>query len=248
MSNTKRILPLAIMVGFLLAGCLGITLYGPCAVPKQFEEQDLLGDWKAAYDEHYVSDPVEGTLVISGTVTYLVAPDATPMSLESCKGPAGVVWPDVAWERCPILRGESYLMRGEETLMLNENGTYQHSFVSGTYSYTSPINRWELVEDTPDGPKLRMEGMKYFAEGVAQANSMVNIRLRPQMADQMRVQEFLMASKEVEPFKVVVTYPDDGFIYLYPRLCNGELSLVQMGLHVYDPDDLVVVNPVFRRE
>ena len=68
---------------------------------------------------------------------------------------------------------EDHFMEGTETLLLREDGTFRHTFRSTDYSYESPKQQWEFIsaDDEPDGPKLRMEGMKYFAEGITQANS-----------------------------------------------------------------------------
>jgi hypothetical protein len=140
-------------------------------------------------------------------------------------------------------------MEGQETVTLNKDGTYQQSFVSSTYSYTSPLNRWEFISATPDGPKLRMDNMKYFAEGVPQANSSVFIVLHPQVVDSLRVQKYRYSHprSETKNLVVAVAYPDYGFIYLYPRLCDGKLSLAQMVFRPSDADNQVVTNPVFRR-
>ncbi|MFZ5919071.1 MAG: hypothetical protein ACOYZ7_19225 [Chloroflexota bacterium] len=121
--------------------------------------------------------------------------------------------------------------------------------MSETYSYTSPLYQWELITDAPDGPKLRMEGMKYFAEGIAQANSTIQMILKPQTVDLLRIQEY-QESTEPRPEGIGsgVLYPDFGYIYLYPRVCKGELSLVQMGWRVGDPDNLTISNPVFQRD
>ena len=229
-----------------LCACLSKTLHGPCAVPKNLKESDVLGGWHLTYSEHYVSDPIEGSLVVSGTTTYLIAPGAIPMSLEGCEK-HGRGDPRTAWERCPLLRGPDYVQEGEERITLFKDGTYQQRFASGTYSYTSPINRWELITETPDSPKLRMKGMKYFAEGIAQANSAISVQFSPQMSDQLRVQAYKKTTSSQQDLGTWVTYPDDGFVYLYPRLCDGQLSLVQMTFGPHDPDNVTVRNPVFKR-
>jgi hypothetical protein len=140
-------------------------------------------------------------------------------------------------------------MEGREIVTLNEDGTYQHSFISRTYTYTSPLHRWEFIGDTPDGPKLRMHGMKYFSEGIRQANSFVHITLSPQRADLDRWQKYFQSHSPSETADLVVgvAYPEAGFIYLYPRICEREISLVQMGFRV-GSDDWRPNNPVFRRE
>jgi len=140
-------------------------------------------------------------------------------------------------------------MEGQETVTLNKDGTYQQSFVSGTYSYTSPLHHWEFIADAPDGPKLRMHSMKYFSEGIQQANSLAHITLSPQRADLDRLQKYLQAHPPSETTDVVagVAYPEDRFIYLYPRFCEGKLSLVQMGFRV-GSDDWYPNNPVFHRK
>ena len=76
--------------------------------------------------------------------------------------------------------------------------------------------------------------------------------LLPQTIDLLRRQkrlESVTESGEPDPFVQDGKhyYPDSGYVYVYPRLCRGELSLVQMGFQVGDPDNLVVRSPVFQR-
>lgn len=253
MPNRRAVLLVLIILAAgvgLLASCIALGFHGPCKIPPDnLAPESLVGTWRLTYpSDHWVSDPVEGSLVMSGTTTYLVAPGATPMSLAQCER-VGPIWPDVAWERCPLLRGLAYRMEGQETVTLNSDGTYQQTFASDTYSYISPLNRWEFITDTPDGPKLRMRGMKYFSEGIRQANSSVHITLSPQRADLDRLQKHLQSHPTSETAGIVagVAYPEDGFIYLYPRICEGRLALVQMGFRV-GSDDWSPNNPVFRRQ
>jgi len=242
MKRICLLIGIAALLGTLLSAC---KLYSPCAIPKRIEKADVIGMWHLTYSKHYVSDPIEGSLVISGTTTYLIAPKATPMSLEECEK-GGRVSPKTAWELCPLLRGPRYPMEGEERIILFEDGTYQQFFISGTYSYTSPLNRWEMITDTPDSPKLQMQGMKYLAEGVAQANSAISIFLNPQVVDALRIQKFNATTDPQHRVRPWITYPDNGFVYLYLRLCDGRLSLVQMVFGPQDPDSMGVRNPVFK--
>lgn len=244
--NSRCLCPaVVISLCVLLSACF----YGPCKQPARLEQGDLYGEWQLTYPtNHWVSDPVEGSLVVTGTVTYLVAPEATPMSLAECS------WvefrPDLAWEGCGLLRREAYPMEGQESITLYDDGTYQQVFVSGAFSYTSPTNKWELILDSPDGPKLQMYDMKYFAEGVAQANSYVPITLHPQVVDRLRVQDYRETQGWDEGliWDVQVVYPERGYIFLYSRRCAGELSLVQMVFRPSDPDNLVIENPVFQHK
>jgi len=237
----------------MLTACHGITFHRPCKVPKDLSEQELIGAWQISYsvEPYVVSDPIAGSLVVTGTTPYLVASNSTPMPLDKCEklvGFGGQIDEITAWQWCVQLRGEDYLMEGEEMVVLYENGTFQQMFFSDAYSYTSPLLTWELISNTPDGPKLRMNGMKYFAEGNAQANSSIQMILKPQTIDLLRIQEYV---ESIEPSPEGlgggVLYPDFGYIYLYPRMCEDELSLVQMGWRVGDPDNLVTSNPVFQK-
>ena len=256
MYNRRAILFVLITLavgGGLLATCVSRgfygPFYGPCKVPPNLASESLFGTWQLTYpSDYWVSDPAEGSLVVSGTTTYLVAPAASPMSLAQCEK-VGPVRREDAWRWCPVLRGPAYRMEGQETVTLNRDGTYQQTFVSSTYSYTSPLNHWGFIGDTPDGPKLRMHGMKYFSEGIRQANSFVHITLSPQRVDLDRLQKYLQAHPPSETTDIVagVAYPEDGFIYLYPRFCEGKLSLVQMGFRV-GSDDWYPNNPVFHRK
>ncbi len=249
------VLPL-LLVGVFLSLCLGCAVHVPCTLPYRLNEEDLFGEWELTYDYTYwVSDPIEGSLVVTGTTAYLVRPATDPMPLTRCNWLVGfrgqLSGEDFAWERCPQLRSEDHSMEGIETVHLREDGTYQHTFRSTDYSYESPKQQWEFIstDDAPDGPKVRMEGMKYFAEGVAQANSTARIVLKPQTADLLRIQEYV-ESTEPRPEGVGggVVYPDFGYVFLYPRVCQGELSLVQMGFRVGDPDNPVIRSPIFRRK
>jgi hypothetical protein len=94
-----------------------------------------------------------------------------------------------------------------------------------------------------------MHGMKCFSEGIRQANSFVHITLSPQRADLDRLQKYVQSHPPSETTDIVagVAYPEDGFIYLYPRVCERKLSLVQMGFRV-GSDDWHPNNPVFHRK
>ena len=252
--RTLLCMVITLVVGLgLLASCATLGLYGPCKVPRNLSPESVLGEWSLTYpSDYWVSDPIEGSLVVTGTMPYLIAPGATPMPLEDCWEIVGLdgklQWQNDAWKSCSTLRGPSYRMEGDETVTLYANGTYQQNFVSSTYSYTSPLNRWEFIANVPDGPKLRMYGMKYFSEGIRQANSFVHITLSPQRADLDRLQKYRQSLPPGETTAIVagVAYPEDGFIYLYPRNCERRLCLVQMGWRV-GSDDWHPNNPVFSR-
>lgn len=141
----------------------------------------------------------------------------------------------------------SILMNGDETLFLYEDGVYAHTFISSEYAYRDGGNTWEFILDAPDSPKLKMNGMKYFADGIERATPDKPFNLSPQMPDSFRVQDYNKDKKGDQWVRSGLDYPTDGFIYLYPRLCDGELALVQMMDPRQDPDDMTVQNPVFRR-
>lgn len=250
----QRVLPL-ISLAVLSCVCLPCTWHRPCQVPGRLARQDVIGQWQLSYGPEYgVSDPIEGTLTVTDTTAYLIRPDLEPLALTECDWLVGydgnVSRPDVAWERCPQLRGHDYFLTGTEMLELHEDGTFVHSFQSEDYEYISQGQRWEYISETesPDGPKLKMPGMKYFAEGVAQANSSATITLKAQVTDLLRIQEYMRTADTRPPdVESGVAYPDFGHIYLYPRLCRGDLALNQMGFRVGDPDNLVVRSPPFQR-
>ena len=258
MPNKHAIVSICIIlaVGLGLAtACSSSGFYGPCEAPDRLLPESLLGTWRLSYpSDHWVSNPIAGSLVVTGTTPYLVASGATPMPLKGCEWLVGLggrlLGSDRAWERCPLLRGQTYQMEGTETITLNGDGTYLQTFVSSGYTYASPLNHWEFISDSLDGPKLRMDNMKYFAEGVSQANSSVRIVLNPQVVDSLRAQRGRESHTKsgAEKLPVIVAYPDDGFIFLYPRLCKGELSLAQMVFRSSDADNQVVTNPVFSRQ
>lgn len=188
----------AATAAWLLVACAGIRVYGPCALPKEVSENDLLGKWQLSYS-NYLTDP------------------------------------------------SRVILNGDETVILNEDGTYAHMFNSSGYAYHDESNPWELVLDAPDSPKLRMHGMKYFADGTERANTQEPFDISAQMPDRLRIQDYDKNKSGEQWIRKGVTYPTDGFIYLYPRLCDGELALVQMMDPRQDPDDMSVQNPVFTR-
>lgn len=140
------------------------------------------------------------------------------------------------------------VLTGVETVTLERDGTYAHSFDSEDYIYADAGMEWEWITDTPDSPKLKMHGMKYFADGPDRANTQKLFELSPQMSDIFRIQDYNEKKSGKQWVSPGVTYPIEGYIYLYPRLCNGVLSLVQMMDPRQDPDDMTVQNPVFTRQ
>jgi hypothetical protein len=197
----------------------------------------VVGEWRAQYSD-YARDPKAGTITVISDTLHLVDPDGNRTSLAGC--PAYT--PEEARLICTqALWGEPYLFEGEESLVFWENGTYQQMFISDTFSYTGPINRWKLVESATGDPELLLYGGKHFPEGLVQAFSDNNIGLRPQHSDERRLHE-------LDPYSsIVITYPEDGFTVLYPRICKGELSLTQMVFELYGADDFTVKNPVFKQ-
>lgn len=226
-----------------LSGCRYVGVLVPCSVPKEVNQSELIGVWSLDYSftfpRHWVTDPVEGSVEyitfprqwvtdpVDGSVvytdkySYLVRPDGTSEPLGNC----AYIDPLDIWEECSKLRGQGYPMVGKERIRLSEDGTFQQTFNSRNYSYVGPIQKWELITSTPDGPKLRMDGMKFFAAGIAQANCNIPVELGPQLSDILRLRESVTDADEVN---AAVVYPDDGYLYLYPRVCNGRLTLVQM--------------------
>jgi hypothetical protein len=213
--------------------------YGPCDVPRRaVTTKDIVGEWWTVYNRQTVSDPVTGELTVIGDTLHLVKPDGNIMPLEE-RG-CSADFPEAAWFNCSDLRGENYFLSGVETLKFWENGTYQQIFVSETFTYTSPINQWELVTTAGDSPKLKLHDGIYFPAGIVQAFSENNVSLRPQHSDGNLVPVSTRPS-------LLIVYPKDGFTFLSPRICSGELSLTQMIHQRYDADDWTVKNPVFSR-
>ena len=132
---------------------------------------------------------------------------------------------------------------GVETLNIHADGTYTQHFQAAGYNYTGPANQWSLVLDEGDGAKLQMEGLRYYANGLDYVNRPLNLRL--QMADKLDYKESVPLADQKA--MIVVNYPEDEFVYLYPRTCRGEFVLLQMVSGGGDPDDLTVHNPVFTK-
>lgn len=131
---------------------------------------------------------------------------------------------------------------GTETLVLAEDGAYTQTFRSPDFDYEGQ-GQWELITSEGDGPKVAMYGLKYFANGIDYRNEALLLSL--QMPDLLRYHE--MYSWEERTAKLVVNYPTDGFVYLYPRSCLWKFVLLQMVSGAGDPDDLAVHNPVFTK-
>jgi hypothetical protein len=167
-----------------------------------------------------------------------------------CQRPQNVTQPEVVgvWQahyrNYENPGSPSSRISGLETLIIHADGTYSQHFQSPEYNYTGTANQWSLVLDEGDGPKLQMEGLRYFADGFDYMN--VPLILYLQMADMLDYKESvpLIADRKA---KIVVNYPEDGFVYLFPRSCLGKFVLLQMTSDPNDPDALGVDNPVFTK-
>lgn len=133
---------------------------------------------------------------------------------------------------------------GVEELVFDADGTYTQSYHSAEFEYDSLEYRWQLIAGSDEGPKLIMHNLKYFAFGMDLTDGPLN--LRPQMADLLRHQRS-RAEMGSGAEKLTVDYPEDGFVFLYPRHCLGKLSLLQMTSGPGDPDALAVDNPIFSK-
>ncbi|MCB9117229.1 MAG: hypothetical protein M9936_15925 [Caldilinea sp.] len=167
-----------------------------------------------------------------------------------CQRPQNVTQPEVVgvWQahyrNYKNPGSPSSRISGVETLIIHADGTYSQHFQSPEYSVTGTANQWSLVPDEGDGAKLQMEGLRYFANGLDYVDGPLILSL--QMADMLAYDESvpLIADRTA---KIVVNYPEDGFVYLYPRSCLGKFVLLQMTSDPGDPDALGVDNPVFTK-
>ena len=139
---------------------------------------------------------------------------------------------------------ESAKITGTETLILLSNGTYIQVFDGPGYVQIGPVHEWKLITDEGDGPKLAMTDLRYYANGVEWVDG--PLLLRSQKPDLLRYKQIYPLPSEGQA-KLTVKYPEDGFVYLYPRYCLGKLVLLQMVSGFVDPDDLTVHNPVFSK-
>lgn len=239
--KTQLLLAL-VVIQMLLTGCeLRETSYEACRTPRQLSVEDLSGKWTASYAEYYVYDPLPGTVVMSDTQAYLIAPSSTPFSLADC-AIMGLEL-DEYWTSCTLLgNSPGYVMGGIETLQLSPSGVYSQTFNATVYQ---AHEKWDLVQGLPDAPKLRMNGMRFFAAGTEFAKGKHPIYLEPQFPDWVKNNE---ARYDNPPADKPVLYPKDGFVYLYPRYCAGELVLQQMVFGFQEPDNADITGPVFKRQ
>ncbi len=133
---------------------------------------------------------------------------------------------------------------GIERLQLFHDGTYVQTFDSLNFSYVSERNTWRLIGEE-DGPKLEMQGLRYFADGIKASEA--SLILHIQTPDAVRFQNKYEGGAIDRSVKLAVQYPQDGFVYLYPRSCLGKFVLLQMVSDPADPDDPSVHKPVFER-
>jgi hypothetical protein len=138
---------------------------------------------------------------------------------------------------------ESQRINGIERIVIHADGTYTQTFSGSASEYQSEVNQWELMRE-PDGPKIAMYGLKYFASGIE--NSESALLLKVQIADSLRFQAEYPPPNNVEA-DLTINYPEEGFVYLYPRNCLWKLGLVQMVAGSSDPDAIAVHNPVFEK-
>ena len=133
---------------------------------------------------------------------------------------------------------------GVETLTIHADGTYSQLFESAEHNYTGPANQWSLVLDEGDGAKLKMKGLRYFANGLNYVDGPLNLSLQLPDWEAYVDSTPLIADRKA---KIVIDYPEDGFVYLYPRTCLGKFVLLQMISGWVDPDNRAVHNPVFTK-
>lgn len=142
------------------------------------------------------------------------------------------------------LDSESTKITGTETLILLSNGAYIQVFDGPEHVYVGQAHEWKLIVDEGDGPKLAMTGLRYYANGVEWADGPLLLSL--QMPDLLRYDKIYPLFSERRA-RLTVNYPEDGFVFLYPRDCLGKFVLLQMVSGPVDPDDLTVHNPVFSK-
>ena len=199
--HVSKTLVASLVYLMLLTGCLDDLRYHvACQVPKTIETSDVIGTWRAEYDNYGNPDGgfVPGSERISGI----------------------------------------------EEIVLRPDRTYTQRFQSSEFNYERSGNRWELMDQASEGPKLVMLDLVYFAHGLKLIEG--PLELFPQRADFSRYQQ-LRSETGIRAEKLTVNYPADGFVYLYPRNCIGKLQLLQMTSSWGDPDALAPDNPMFSK-
>jgi len=140
---------------------------------------------------------------------------------------------------------ELFRISGKESLIFSSDGTYRQLFESEEFDYESTNYEWELTLDKDEGPKLRMHDLKFFAHGVENIDT--QMELSAQLGDLFRYQDIHLSGGRGD-YDTEVDYPLDGYLYLYPRYCLGDPVLMQMSSpDLFDPDSESVNNPVFAR-
>lgn len=105
--------------------------------------------------------------------------------------------------------------------ILRPDGTYTQRFQSPEFNYKHSGNRWELMDQASEGPKLVMLDLVYFAHGLKLIEG--PLELFPQRADFARYQQ-LRSETGIRAEKLTVNYPADGFVYLYPGIALASFS------------------------
>lgn len=113
---------------------------------------------------------------------------------------------------------DATVVNGTEQIDIYPDGTYRQSFQSDDYSYDGPVGNWNLDSERAEGSKLIMHNLKYYAYGVEQIGD--TIELGPQTPDRLRYKK--SRSNTGIQSDILVNYPYDGFVYLYPRRCLGK--------------------------
>lgn len=124
-----------------------------------------------------------------------------------------------------------------EQITLNANYTYVQVFENGLENRST----WQLIKGEPYSPKILLNyGWFYYTTtdytvGEAELGTITKSKqLTPQVIDIVE-----------HGSEIVINYPKDGYIYMYPRICQGKFALQGMVDHDVDLDSRASIGAMY---
>lgn len=115
-----------------------------------------------------------------------------------------------------------------EQITFNADYTYIQVFENGLENRST----WQLIKGEPDSPKILLNnGWFYYTTDdltyeVELGTITKSKQLTPQVLDMLEYGS-----------KITINYPNDGYLYMYPRMCQGKFTLQGMVDYFVDWDE-----------